>query len=160
MLRGDVAGISSAVMLTTGIVLAIGVAFLLIAIFLRSAYWVPQIIAALFALFVLVIFLRVPVGYELDGDTLTVMYRVGSVRFGQVSSCRPMHERVSLGLRQWGNGGLFAFTGVYRNKEYGVFRAYITNFDQLVLVETVAGDKILISPANAEDWVHSQSDGT
>jgi hypothetical protein len=97
-------------------------------------------------------YLRTPVGYEMRGDRLIVHLRVGSKRFGPVIDYEPVTEPISFAVRLWGNGGLFAVTGLYRNRVYGRFRAYVTNLESLVLVETRDAEKIVISPANAEAW--------
>jgi hypothetical protein len=59
-----------------------------------------------------------------------------------------------MGLRLWGNGGLFAATGIFWNKAYGVFRAYVTSarYQDYVLVQTRT-QKILISPENPAEFV-------
>jgi hypothetical protein len=59
-----------------------------------------------------------------------------------------------MGLRLWGNGGLFAATGIFWNRAYGVYRAYVTSarYQDFVLVETRT-QRILISPADPEAFV-------
>ncbi len=54
-----------------------------------------------------------------------------------------------------GNGGLFAGTGIFWNRQWGLFRAcnHIQS-STLVLVET-ATSKVLISPAHAEELLAS-----
>ena len=59
-----------------------------------------------------------------------------------------------MGVRLWGNGGLFAATGIFWNPAYGVYRAYVTSarYQDYVLAETRT-QKVLISPENPEDFV-------
>ena len=59
-----------------------------------------------------------------------------------------------MGLRLWGNGGLFAATGIFWNQAYGVYRAYVTSarYQDYVLVETRTR-KVLISPENPAEFV-------
>jgi hypothetical protein len=88
------------------------------------------------------------------GDELTVQFRAGQKVFPAVTRCSTLTARPPMGLRLWGNGGLFAATGIFWNKAYGVYRAYVTSarYQDYVLVETRTR-KILISPENPEAFV-------
>ncbi len=152
-MKGNVSTACPVVILVTAMVLVIGVGFLLAAAFWRTKFNLTQLVAAAYWIFIVGMFLRVPVAYELDGGTLTIKYRAGSVKFGPVSSCRPTEEPVSLASRSWGNGGLFAFTGTFRNEKHGVFKAYVTDPKRPVLVQTDGGEKVFISPENPQEWV-------
>jgi len=59
-------------------------------------------------------------------------------------------------IRLWGNGGVFAGTGIFWNKLYGVFRMYITHAKQseFVVVETER-QIIVISPENPKIFIES-----
>jgi hypothetical protein len=61
-----------------------------------------------------------------------------------------------IGLRLFGNGGVFAGAGWFWNRTLRVFRAYVTSArrDDLVLVETPAR-KIIISPVDARRFIQS-----
>ena len=56
----------------------------------------------------------------------------------------------------FGNGGLFAGSGIFWNRTYGMHRAYITSTkpEDLVLVETT-DTRILISPQDAGTWLRA-----
>ena len=98
-----------------------------------------------------------PVSYELEDSTLTVFFRASRKRFDGVTHCSLIDRRLPwLTVRLCGNGGVFAGSGVFWNKRYGVFRAYVTRskHTELVLVET-AKTKILISPADPQAWLAS-----
>jgi hypothetical protein len=86
-----------------------------------------------------------------------VRFRLGRKVFAPVSRCSLLSERPPLGLRLWGNGGLFAATGIFWNKVYGVYRAYVTSarYTDYVLVETPTR-KILISPENPGEFVRAR----
>jgi hypothetical protein len=105
-------------------------------------------------------YLYAPIVYELKGDQLTVRFRVSQKVFTGVTRCETLTARPPMGLRLWGNGGLFAATGIFWNKAYGVYRAYLTSarYQDYVLVETRT-QKILISPADpkifVQTWVSS-----
>jgi len=47
---------------------------------------------------------------------------------------------------------VFAATGIYWNRQFGVFRAYVTDQKKLVVVELQNGKRVVISPANTEEW--------
>ena len=48
-------------------------------------------------------------------------------------------------LRTFGNGGLFSFSGRYRNQTLGPYRAYMTDAERTVVVETTDGP-IVVTP--------------
>ena len=101
-------------------------------------------------------YLYAPIAYEFTGDQLTVRFRMGQKIFPGVTGCETLTARPPMGLRLWGNGGLFAATGIFWNKAYGVHRAYVTSarYQDYVLVETRT-QKILISPENPEEFVRA-----
>ena len=101
-------------------------------------------------------YLYAPIAYELTRDQLTVQFRMGQRVFNGVTGCETLTARPPMGLRLWGNGGLFAATGIFWNKAYGVYRAYVTSarYQDYVLVETRT-QKILISPENPENFVRA-----
>ncbi len=144
------APMSTAIKVTTGLILFMTAGFL-VAAFYAPVLWIA---AALAGGVTLLCYLFAPVGYELDGDRLTVYFRLGSKVFAPVARCATLTNRPPMGLRLWGNGGLFAATGIFWNKSYGIFRAYVTSAqvrDQVV-VDT-ATQKILISPEGPEEFV-------
>jgi hypothetical protein len=99
-------------------------------------------------------YLYAPVAYEINGDELTVRFRLGQKVFQAVTGCETLSARPPRGVRLWGNGGLFAATGIFWNQAYGVFRAYLTSarYQDYVLVATRT-QKILISPENPAEFV-------
>lgn len=133
--------ISSLVVLMTGGFLA---ASLVQAIFLWPA--------ALLLLVTMGCYLRTPVAYEITPEGLTVWFRLGSKSFGPILTAAPVEPSAGWSIRLWGNGGLFAGTGLFWNRTWGIFRAYVTtsNPANLVLLETPDG-KVLISPDRPGD---------
>jgi hypothetical protein len=157
-MRGDAASASSIILVISTVAVVLSVGFIGAAIYFRGRYWL-LIVAALLTVLVLWCYLRTPVAYQLSEENLVVKFRLGSRTFGPVSSYQVIREPVSFATRLWGNGGLFAVTGIYRNKVYGVFRAYVTNLQHLVLIETADDKKIVISPANSEAWIGPTHEG-
>lgn len=58
-------------------------------------------------------------------------------------------KAMSGSLRLWGNGGMFSFTGWYRNSALGVYRAFVTDLNQTVVLR-LATKTIVVSPENPE----------
>jgi hypothetical protein len=101
-----------------------------------------------------------PVEYELAGGRLTVHSRLRDKQFDGVARCSlvgtPLPTKFWFGIRIFGNGGLFAGTGIFWNRMYGLFRAYVTSArnSDMVLVETHTR-KILITPRNPGQFVEA-----
>ena len=55
-------------------------------------------------------------------------------------------------LRTFGNGGLFSFSGSYKSRKLGAFKAYVTDFKKCVIINT-AGQTVVVSPGNPELFV-------
>jgi hypothetical protein len=144
------APMSTAIRVITGLVLAMAAAFLLAGVKAHSMLLGGAVVATI-ALFC---YLYAPVAYDLTGDQLTVRFRVGRKVFQAVTGCKTLSARPPMGLRLWGNGGLFAATGIFWNQAYGVYRAYVTSarFQDYVLVETQTR-KVLISPEDPAGFV-------
>jgi hypothetical protein len=143
---------SPAIKFVTGLVLALTLAFLLLS--LKA----PGLLAGAAVLGVIAFFcyLYAPVAYELAGGQLTVQFRSGQKVFPAVTRCSTLTARPPMGLRLWGNGGLFAATGIFWNQAWGVYRAYVTSarYRDYVLVETRTR-KILISPEDPGEFVRA-----
>ena len=99
-----------------------------------------------------------PVGYELTSGELTVAFRIGRKRYSPVTKCSAVDAPISGGIRVFGNGGLFAGSGIFWNRKYGMFRAYVTSSNprDLVMVETPA-TKIFISPTDSRMWLREST---
>jgi hypothetical protein len=150
------APLSPAIKFITGLVLLMTAALLLAALKVGALLFGVVVLATVVGF----CYLYAPIAYELTGDQLTVRFRMGQKVFPAVTRCSTLTARPPMGLRLWGNGGLFAATGIFWNKAYGVFRAYLTSarYQDYVLVETLT-QKVLISPENpvtfVRDWASS-----
>ena len=118
-----IAPMSPAIKVITGLVLVMTVAIFLAAGKVGGCCWR----GALLSIVVFFCYLYAPVAYELTGDQLTVRFRLGRKVFQAVTGCSTLTARPPRGVRLWGNGGLFAATGIFWNKAYGVYRAYVTS---------------------------------
>jgi hypothetical protein len=56
-------------------------------------------------------------------------------------------------LRTFGNGGFFSFSGFYRNKPLGTYRAFVTDRHQTVVLR-YDGRTVVVSPASPEEFAH------
>jgi hypothetical protein len=116
--------------------------------------------AGILILVCLACYLLAPVGYALDDHRLTVYSHVHSKQFDSVVRCaridQPNPWKMWVGIRLFGNGGLFAGVGIFWNRMFGIFRAYVTSarYSDLVLVETTKR-KILISPRDPKAFVEA-----
>lgn len=93
-------------------------------------------------------------GYRITPDAVLVL-RPGWVtrlpRAGLVSATfEPGVMRRS--LRLCGNGGFFAFTGLYWNRELGRHRAFVTDGQRSVVLR-FANRTVVLSPDRPEDFV-------
>ncbi len=125
---------------------------MLIGAFFRPGFLWGGIVLVIVVLFC---FLSAPIAYELNGNQLVIISRTNKKVFGPVIKGSLIEEeKPSFGLRLWGNGGLFAGTGIFWNKKYGIFRAYISTGARpnLILIETPAS-KVIISPEKPEEFV-------
>ncbi len=146
------APMSTVIKVITGLVLAMAALMLLGGL----KVWGLLLVGAILAAVALFCYLWAPVAYELTGDELTVRLRWGRKVFPAVTGCSTLSARPPMGLRLWGNGGLFAATGIFWNQSYGVYRAYLTSarYQDYVLVATRT-QKILISPENPAEFVRA-----
>lgn len=56
-------------------------------------------------------------------------------------------------IRAFGNGGLFSFTGFYRNKTLGGYRAFVTDLRRTVVLR-FPSRTIVVSPSAPEQFIH------
>ena len=59
-------------------------------------------------------------------------------------------------IRTFGNGGVFSFTGYFRNKELGSYRALMTDRRRAVVLR-FPSSVIVVSPDRPEDFVNAVS---
>jgi hypothetical protein len=138
---------SLSIKIITGCVLVAIAGFAAASIF---SHW-TLVVALLLGAVSLGCYLRAPVAYELSGNDLVVLFRMGSKQFGPLLGAGPIDKSVGKSIRVWGNGGLFAGTGIFWNSAWGTFRAYVTTSDRsnMVVVSTSTG-KVLVSPEQPE----------
>ncbi len=62
-------------------------------------------------------------------------------------------EAMAKSLRLWGNGGLFSFTGKFRNATLGNYRAYATHLKRCVVLR-FQDSVIVVTPDHPDDLVN------
>ena len=130
---------------------------MMLGFFIAPIYINGLIIAALIMLIILIFcYLYAPTLFEISDNSLIVYRNFGEKEFNHVTNCRVIEEEVPFTIRLWGNGGVFAGTGIFWNKLYGVFRKYITHAKQseFVVVETER-QIIIISPEKPKMFIES-----
>lgn len=90
-------------------------------------------------------------GYEVDSNGLYVERLLWSTRVGLDGLTRAWHDPSALrrSLRLFGNGGLFAITGVFQNKAIGRYRAFVTD-PKLAVVLRYESRTVVVSPADPD----------
>jgi hypothetical protein len=147
---------SSLVWVMTGLVFAMFVVPLILAIAL--AHWVPLIFAVLLGVFIAAAFLFAPQSYTLTESAVIInrpVFRL-KIPFESIVQMRRLDKK-DLGsvMRVAGMGGLFGFWGQFQSSTIGSFKCYMTNNDRLVLLQNSAGENIILSPSNPNDFIET-----
>ena len=58
-------------------------------------------------------------------------------------------------IRLFGIGGVFGYIGNFKNSILGNYKAYVTHRKKTVLIVTKESQKILISPDDPVEFIHS-----
>ena len=93
-------------------------------------------------------------GYESREDALLIK-RPGWTTRIPLAGLRDVEinpEAMAGAIRIFGNGGLFAFSGLFRSKNLGSFRAYVTDLKRLVVLK-LNDRTIVVSPDAPEVFV-------
>jgi Bacterial PH domain len=151
MTKQPAAPTSRAVKVVTGCVLAFNAGLYIAAFYQPALLWAGTLLS------VIVLgsyYFWTPIEYEQNGDELIVPFRIGRVRYQRVVKSSKLDSPIGFGIRLFGNGGLFAGSGIFWSRKLGVFRAYVTTSKpaDVVLVET-AKTKVLISPREPRAWL-------
>lgn len=142
--------------------ISISVTLLLLGVFLLVARFVPAstlppLRAAVLAVPLLILLaaaLFVVRGYEVRDGVLRVRRLCWTTRVavGEVREVRIDPEAGAGSLRLFGNGGLFSFSGWFRNARLGRYRAFVTDWQQAVVLRADGGI-VVLSPADPAGFV-------
>lgn len=102
----------------------------------------PLLIAVISLLFIVS-------GYEIGPGELFVRRPLWSTRISLSGISRAAHDPAAMkrSLRIFGNGGLFAITGLYQNRTLGRYRAFATDPRKAVVL-SLPGRTVVVTPAD------------
>src|SRR5664280_2873735 len=89
-------------------------------------------------------------GYEFDGTGLYIERLLWRTPVGLEGLNRAWRDPSAIrrSLRLFGNGGLFAITGIFQSKALGRYRAFVTNPKQAVVLRYET--RVVLSPADPD----------
>ena len=93
-------------------------------------------------------------GYSLSGNCLMVrrLFWTTRVDLSGLRSAKVDPDAMKGSMRTMGNGGLFSFSGHFRNKRLGSYRAFVTDQKSCVVLVTDLRT-IVVSPSSPEYFV-------
>lgn len=94
-------------------------------------------------------------GYTLTASTLRVqrLFWDTKIALTDLQTAEVDPQAMQNSLRTWGNGGLFSFSGRFRNQKLGAYEAFATDLKRTVVL-TFPNRRIVLSPENPEAFVH------
>lgn len=86
-------------------------------------------------------------GYRLTGEGLRIKRLLWDTHVGLGAVRRVEHDPGAMtgAIRTWGNGGLYSFSGRFRSGKLGSFRAWVNDYGNCVIIETLSGT-LVVSP--------------
>lgn len=93
-------------------------------------------------------------GYAIGSGELLIRRLLWTTRLPlkDLVSARFEPEAMNRSLRLLGNGGLYSFTGLFRNKTLGNYRAFVTDLNRTVVLR-FPSRTVVVSPAAPEKFV-------
>lgn len=116
----------------------------------------PLFTTAICVLIYLIAYLLRPVKYTLTGDELIVHRPLKSVRVKRldITHVAAISRKEIFGsFRAFGIGGLFGYVGSFVNASVGRMTWYATNLHCAVLIITVTGKRIIVTPEERERFI-------
>lgn len=97
-------------------------------------------------------------GYAVTREAILVRRLFWSTRLplAGLQSAEADPEAMRASIRLFGNGGLFSFTGLFRNRALGNYRAYVTDPRRAVILR-FAQRTVVLSPADPQEFVRDLS---
>lgn len=114
---------------------------------LRWVAWLPVALLAGSALFTIR-------GYQIARDAILVRRLFWTTRLplAGLRSAQFEPDAMRGSIRTLGNGGLYSFSGFFRNKTLGPYRAWVTDLRRTVVLR-FPSRTVVVSPATPEDFV-------
>ncbi|HMG06367.1 MAG TPA: PH domain-containing protein [Chthoniobacterales bacterium] len=93
-------------------------------------------------------------GYTVTPDAILVhrLFWTTRLPLSGLHSAQVEPEAMRRSIRTFGNGGLFSFTGWFRNTTLGAYRAFVTDPHRAVVLQ-FARRTVVVSPSAPEDFV-------
>ena len=93
-------------------------------------------------------------GYTVTADAVLVhrLFWKTRVPLGGLQSVQSEPDAMLGGIRTFGNGGLFSFSGFFWNKTLGAYRAFVTDARRVVVLR-FPDRTMVVSPSAPEDFV-------
>jgi hypothetical protein len=94
-------------------------------------------------------------GYSITNNALLIdrLFWTTRISITELRSVKFDPTATHRSIRTFGNGGFFSFTGYFRNKELGSYRAFMTDRRRAVVLR-FPSSVIVISPDRPEDFVN------
>jgi hypothetical protein len=94
-------------------------------------------------------------GYTVAADVILVHRLLWTTRLplAGLRSAQFEPDAMRRSIRTFGNGGFFSFTGFYRSKLLGTYRAFVTDRHQTVILR-YGGRTVVVSPSSPEEFAH------
>lgn len=97
-----------------------------------------------------------PKGYEVDLNDIAVIRKAGKFFISRkdIQSIKAIPDTDLAGsVRTFGNGGLFGYTGYFRNKIHGSTRWFVTQRKNYILITMKLGKKYVLSPDDVDGFL-------
>ncbi len=95
-------------------------------------------------------------GYRIEMGSLYIERLIWDTRIDlrQLRSAAVDPDAMARAWRTFGNGGLFSFSGWFRNKKLGSFRVWVTNRKDCVILK-LEDRTVVVSPSEPDQFVSS-----
>jgi hypothetical protein len=94
-------------------------------------------------------------GYAVTADAIVVLRPIGPKALpplATLQSARVEPNAMRRSLRLFGHGGLYAFSGIFRNRRLGYYRSWVTDLGRTVVL-VFPGQTAVLSPESPEEFV-------
>jgi len=97
-------------------------------------------------------------GYTITGNAILVHRLFWTTRLPRADLLSAHFDPKAMrrSVRTFGNGGFFSFTGFYRNKLLGAYRAFVTDPHRAVVLR-YSKRTVVVSPGAPEDFIRELS---
>jgi hypothetical protein len=97
-----------------------------------------------------------PTGYKVTQDEVIVKRPIGDVHIRRDSIAsveKGAKDALKGSIRCFGDGGLWGFYGVFRNRYYGRMTWYVTRKDRIAVIKTIENKVIILSPDEVDELI-------